>query len=75
MNTEIKMIDQIQKSLGQIDAQQKKVSKSSLGILSAASSLKNSIICFRFNRVTSNPCLSKFVMLEQSIEATKFGAG
>ena len=51
------------------------ISKSSLGILSAASSLKNSIICSGFNSVTSSPCLSKFVILEQSIEATKFDAG
>ena len=43
MNTEIKMIDQIQKSLGQIDAQQKKTSKSSLDNLSKEN-IRNSII-------------------------------
>ena len=43
MNTEIKMIDQIQKSLGQIDAQQKKTSKSSLDNVSKEN-IRNSII-------------------------------
>ena len=44
MNTEIKMIDQIQKSLGQINAQQKKVSKSSLDSNISKKTIDNSMV-------------------------------
>ena len=49
------------------------ISSDSLGTLPDANSSNNSMMCSGFNSVASSPCLSRFVILEQSIEATKFG--